>query len=170
MIKILKLTFLSAVLLFASVNSTNAAFPKEKLATTTVAATEARTELTDAPVTKATLKKELNNLKKENTNNFRGSGGKSKMTAALICFFLGTFGVHSFYMGNKMKGLIQLILGAGGWILVLVNGFAAATSGTAAVALGTVGLLMILAVGIWAFIDFIRILTGGLTPEEGFDD
>lgn len=45
---------------------------------------------------------------------------KSKMTAALLAFFLGGFGVHRFYMGHQKGGLVTLAL-----ILVGLSGFVA---------------------------------------------
>lgn len=41
-------------------------------------------------------------LKKEN---------RSKVGAALFAFFLGGFGIHKFYLGNKKWGLIYLLVG-----------------------------------------------------------
>mgnify|MGYP005831232921 CR=1 FL=1 len=35
---------------------------------------------------------------------------KSRITAALLAFFLGIFGVHKFYLGYTSAGVIQLIL------------------------------------------------------------
>lgn len=35
---------------------------------------------------------------------------KSKMTAALLAFFLGGLGVHRFYMGQQKGGLVTLAL------------------------------------------------------------
>ena len=36
------------------------------------------------------------------------SGGKSKIVAAILAFFLGGFGVHKFYLGHEGEGLICL--------------------------------------------------------------
>ena len=36
---------------------------------------------------------------------------KSKLAAGLLGIFLGTFGVHNFYLGNTKKAVIQLLLG-----------------------------------------------------------
>lgn len=63
------------------------------------------------------------------------SGSKSKITAALLAFFLGGLGIHRFYLGYTWQGVVQLL---------------------------TLGGL-----GIWALIDFIRILTGDLQPKDG---
>jgi TM2 domain-containing membrane protein YozV len=46
--------------------------------------------------------------------------GKSKTTAALLCFFLGWAGVHRFYVGKPWSGLAQLFTfgGFGIWWLI----------------------------------------------------
>ena len=62
---------------------------------------------------------------------------KSKTVAALLCWFLGVLGIHRFYLGHTLYGVIQLL---------------------------TLGGL-----GIWALIDFIRILTGSLKDSQGND-
>lgn len=57
-------------------------------------------------------------------NTFGGnpavSGTKSKMAAGLLGIFLGTFGVHNFYLGFTKKAIIQIVVslctcGIGGW-------------------------------------------------------
>lgn len=35
---------------------------------------------------------------------------KSKTTAGLLAIFLGSFGIHNFYLGDKTKGTVQLLL------------------------------------------------------------
>ncbi len=37
------------------------------------------------------------------------SGGRDRMTAALLAIFLGTFGVHKFYLGRGGQGVIYLL-------------------------------------------------------------
>ena len=68
-------------------------------------------------------------------------GGKDKMTMALICFFLGGFGVHNFMMGETKKGIVKIVA-------------------TCCFYLG----------GILALIDFIKILTDKyeVDPEKMF--
>ena len=61
--------------------------------------------------------------------------GKSKVAAGILALFLGTFGIHNFYLGYTSKGLIQL-LGS-----FLSCGFLAVP------------------IAIWAFIEGILILT-----------
>lgn len=43
----------------------------------------------------------------------RGNGGylngKDKVTMALICFFLGSLGIHNFMMGETKKGIAKIV-------------------------------------------------------------
>jgi TM2 domain-containing membrane protein YozV len=47
-------------------------------------------------------------------------GTKSKVVAALLCFFLGALGVHRFYVGKVGTGILQLLTlgGLGLWVLI----------------------------------------------------
>jgi TM2 domain-containing membrane protein YozV len=48
---------------------------------------------------------------------------KSKLIALLLCIFLGTLGIHRFYLGYPIVGVIQLLTGGGfgiWWIIDLV--------------------------------------------------
>jgi len=94
------------------------------------------------------------------------ASGKSQLAAAILAFFLGALGVHRFYLGYTGKGLLQL----GGYSMgvVLVFGAAISTLFTGAVSVALViGTSILLAVFIWALIDFIRILIGKLKPKDG---
>ena len=62
---------------------------------------------------------------------------KSKLVAVLLAFFLGGIGIHDFYLGYTKYGIIKIIL---------------------TVCTGVGG-------GIWALIDFIRLLTGSLHTD-----
>jgi TM2 domain-containing membrane protein YozV len=96
--------------------------------------------------------------------------GKSKVAAALLALFLGTFGVHRFYLGHHRSGLIQLLLTSLGLLLAIVAAFGAlinpATAATAVVLI-YIGSMLLVSVSLWAFVDFIRILIDDLTPKEG---
>ena len=62
---------------------------------------------------------------------------KSKLVAVLLAFFLGGIGIHDFYLGYTKYGIIKIIL-------TLCTGVGG---------------------GIWALIDFIRLLTGSLHTD-----
>ena len=72
-------------------------------------------------------------VKAEVINN----GQKSKLVAVLLAFFLGSIGIHDFYLGYNKYGIIKIIL---------------------TVCTGVGG-------GIWALVDFIRLLTGSLHTD-----
>lgn len=92
---------------------------------------------------------------------------KSKVVAALLAFFLGTTGAHRYYLGYKKQGIIQTC----GLLSVIIGSILYAPA-----MLGNNILLLFITImfffygigaGIWAFIDFICILTGKLTPQDG---
>ena len=66
-------------------------------------------------------------------------GSKNKIVAALLAFFLGTLGVHKFYLGRPGAGIAMLLI-----------------------SLTVIGLLV---TGIWALIDFIMLL---IVSDEEF--
>jgi len=72
---------------------------------------------------------------------------KSKVAAALLAFFLGTFGIHNFYLGRTALGVTQLLL--------------ATIGGLVTCGVTTVG------VAVWAFVEFIVILCGGINDRYG---
>ena len=66
---------------------------------------------------------------------------KSKIAAGLLGIFLGSFGVHNFYLGYTGKAIAQLL------ITLLTCGFGAFIS------------------SIWGFIEGILILTGSINTD-----
>ena len=46
---------------------------------------------------------------------------KSKLTTILLCFFLGSLGIHRFYLGYTLIGVIQLLTFGGLLIWVIVD-------------------------------------------------
>ena len=46
---------------------------------------------------------------------------KSKLTAILLCLFLGSLGIHRFYLGYTLIGVIQLLTFGGVLIWVIVD-------------------------------------------------
>jgi len=75
-------------------------------------------------------------------------GGGEQIVALLLCFFLGALGIHSFYLGNKKKGIWQLVMFLVGiltfWLII--------------------GYVILAALSIWVLIDFIRLIIGDLGP------
>lgn len=67
----------------------------------------------------------------------QSNGQKSKMAAGLLGIFLGSFGVHNFYLGFTNKAILQIVL-------------TVVTCGVA---------------GIWGFIEGILILTGSINKD-----
>ena len=49
-----------------------------------------------------------------------GTGEKNKMIAFLLALFLGTLGIHKFYLGYKNPGIIMLLCGTIGWLLFAI--------------------------------------------------
>lgn len=64
---------------------------------------------------------------------------KSKMAAGMLAIFLGTLGIHNFYLGYTRNGVIQLVL-----TLTMIGAIPSA---------------------IWAIIDAIHIFTGELAVD-----
>ena len=54
---------------------------------------------------------------------------KSKTTAALLCFFLGGFGVHRFYTGKIGTGVIQFLT-LGGFVIWAIIDFVMILTGS----------------------------------------
>ena len=95
---------------------------------------------------------ENNNIKdnvdnKETNNNHSGvevTVKKSKIAAGLFGIFLGSFGIHNFYLGYNSKAMAQLLI-------TVLSCF-------------TLSFIS----GIWGFIEGILILTGSInTDAEG---
>ena len=133
---------LSAVLILVTSNATvinpNSSDPKPQTSTMTF---EDFKKMSAKEFEQATGKKlslvqkvAFKAAKKKMTKSAPAGGGKSQLTATLLCFFLGGLGIHRFYLGYTWQGIVQLL---------------------------TLGGL-----GIWALIDFIRILTGSLQPKN----
>jgi len=66
------------------------------------------------------LQKEITEVKAEAPVMAKPNGGKSQLTALLICIFVGVLGIHRFYLGYTGIGIIQLLTlgGCGIWALI----------------------------------------------------
>ena len=53
-------------------------------------------------------------------NDMETPSDKKRLIAALLCWFVGVLGVHSFYVGKTTIGVIQLLTlgGCGIWALI----------------------------------------------------
>lgn len=75
----------------------------------------------------------------------KNSEAKSKMAAGLLGIFLGSLGIHNFYLGNTQRAIIQLLV-------TLIGG--TITCGLAAIAME-----------VWGIVEGIQILTGKIDTD-----
>ncbi|MGN1000118.1 MAG: NINE protein [Faecousia sp.] len=68
---------------------------------------------------------------------------KSKLAAGLLGIFLGTFGVHNFYLGYTKKAVIQVLLGTVGCCIAVGPAIS----------------------GIWGLVEGIMILCGNIKVD-----
>lgn len=100
-------------------------------------------------------------------------GSRSKVVAALLAFFLGGTGAHRYYLGYKKVGGIQTagfvsaIIGYSIYISSAYDAIYRRGDAGGTMALAAIFLIFSGVTSIWAFVDFIRILTGGLVPADG---
>lgn len=81
---------------------------------------------------------------------------KSRLLTGLVALYLGSLGIHNFYLGNTQKAMIQLFVSIGGYILGTIGSL---------VIVGAIFFAAPVAMGIWAFVEGIFILMG----KEGYD-
>ena len=74
---------------------------------------------------------------------------KSKVAAGLLALFLGSYGVHNFYLGYTGKAVTQLLLTIIGFPLCFV----------------LIGFPMIAGASIWAFVEAIMIFAGSINKD-----
>jgi len=84
-------------------------------------------------------------------NRQQMQSNKSKLVAGLLAIFLGTLGIHNFYLGYTSKGVIQLT------VTVVCSFLSCCTFGISSI--GVVG------IGIWAIIEAVMILTGNINVD-----
>lgn len=80
-----------------------------------------------------------------NTNYNQNPNAKSKMAAGLLGIFLGSLGIHNFYLGYTTKAVIQLLV-------TLIGGVF--TCGIASIA-----------IYVWGLVEGIMILTGSINTD-----
>lgn len=79
-----------------------------------------------------------------NNSNVNDDNRKSKLAAGLLGLFLGSLGVHNFYLGYNDKAVGQLLLTLVGWILCGIGPIVAS---------------------VWGFVDGIMILSGNISCD-----
>lgn len=85
---------------------------------------------------------------------------KEKIVAILLALFLGTLGIHAFYLDNKRHGLTLLMLTLFGPFCALLIGvligiiIAGEAAGVFAVLFAVISILIPF---VWAFVDFIKL-------------
>jgi TM2 domain-containing membrane protein YozV len=77
---------------------------------------------------------------------------KSAVAAGLLQLFLGTFGLGRFYIGSNGAAAAQLVLGLTGLFFTLFC---------------FIGLLILVPLWIWNFVDAIMMFTRGITDSYG---
>lgn len=85
---------------------------------------------------------------------------KSKLVAGLLGIFLGSLGIHNFYLGYTQKAIIQLCCTVGSFLLGTIL--------TITVILACVGIVLFFVpcgIGIWGLIEGIFILTGKINVD-----
>lgn len=86
--------------------------------------------------------------------------GKEKIVAILLALFLGTLGIHAFYLDDKRHGLTLLLLTLFGPFCALLIGvligiiIAGEAAGVFAVLFAVISILISF---VWAFVDFIKL-------------
>lgn len=86
-------------------------------------------------------------INKNNSNN--NPEAKSKVAAGILALFLGSYGVHNFYLGYTGKAVTQLLLTIIGMPLCFIF----------------VGFPMIIGASIWAFVEAIMIFAGSINKD-----
>ena len=83
---------------------------------------------------------------------------KSRLTTTLLAVFLGIFGIHRLYLEKTVTAVVMLTMGVSGLLTfwALEQGFGDER-----------GFIPLIAVGIWAFVDFILAVSGKMKDKDG---
>ena len=87
----------------------------------------------------------------KNSQSAQNTPPKSMLVALLLWFFLGGIGAHRFYLGYAPSGAVFLFLSIIGWSTLII----------------AIGIVPLLFVAIWWFIDLFLIVTNSLKPTDG---
>ena len=94
---------------------------------------------------------------------------KSAIAAGLLGIFLGAFGAHDWYLGDKKKGLTHILLFAGGFVVIMLSSVVAAIAAVSGINflaaifgfLSAVAYLVMMGNSIWGLVEGIIILVQG---------
>lgn len=94
---------------------------------------------------------------------------KSSIAAGLLGLFLGQFGAHDWYLGDKKKGLIHVILFAGSFVVIMLSSIVTAVAMLSGIGfisaifgfLAAIAYLIMMGNGIWGLVEGIIILVQG---------
>lgn len=124
----LKAILLAGTLLALAPLSSHAAYVVHSKPATTAVAPEHATNVattTAENVTMTTMTSEARKVSAFHRFTSRlagraGDGGKSQLTALLLVIFVGSLGIHRFYLGYTWQGIVQLLTlgGLGIWTLI----------------------------------------------------
>ena len=111
-----------------------------------------------------------------NAGSTKTGSSKSRLVAFLLCTFAGFVGAHNFYVGRTVRGIIQLVLMIGGFILygvaivTLANLSTKVDNGADVEISLIVGILLslvpVLVGAMWIFIDWIMVLAGAFKDKN----
>ena len=83
---------------------------------------------------------------------------KSTGLAYVLWFFIGTLGIHKFYIGKITMGVLYLVLGIGAWVSLGIGIAAATVEREAGMATGIILFIAFIAiVGIMLLVDLFTI-------------
>lgn len=111
--KNLSILFALLVLMTSGMTISYAAFPVVTPNATTVAASNESNPVTEVVMRQA-------NKSVQQHKDMPDRYGKSQIVAAILCAFLGSIGIHRFYLGYTWQGVVQLLTlgGCGIWSLI----------------------------------------------------
>ncbi len=107
---------------------TTAVVSNNILAKNEVATVKNATQTSTQAVKSSTVvskKASVNAISKTNTKAVKKNAdpgeGKSQMIALILCIFVGVLGIHRFYLGYTMEGVLQLLTGGGCGVWALID-------------------------------------------------
>jgi len=116
-------------------------------------------------VADARLRAEM--LRRDEAGGLRGlseeKSQRTRSTAAVLAFFLGGIGAHRFYLGKTGTAFLMLLLGISSFFTPALLPTLITTSPELGWFVFAPGVLL----GMWVFVDFIVILSGGMRDREG---